>query len=141
MTAAEDPADAVIELGVKCQRNGCQASFSGEGSRGEVCWHHPGVVVFHDASKGWSCCKPRVADFSDLFQIEACTEGRHNFVKVAKKEEAVTCRFVSLSLLFPCSFVCLFVRRLLVACGGEDFIASSLCLPLPLSPSSLPAAL
>lgn len=89
----EDPADAVIELGSKCQRNGCTATYQSPGSREESCWHHPGVVVFHDASKGWSCCKPRVADFSDLFQIEGCSQGRHNFVKIAK-QESVACRFV-----------------------------------------------
>uniref|UniRef100_A0ACB8FG56 Cysteine and histidine-rich domain-containing protein 1 n=1 Tax=Sphaerodactylus townsendi TaxID=933632 RepID=A0ACB8FG56_9SAUR len=33
------------------------------------CTYHPGVPVFHDALKGWSCCKRRTTDFSDFLSI------------------------------------------------------------------------
>ena len=35
----------------------------------ESCQHHPGVPVFHDALKGWSCCKKRTTDFTDFLKI------------------------------------------------------------------------
>uniref|UniRef100_A0AAZ3Q7E2 Cysteine and histidine-rich domain-containing protein 1 n=1 Tax=Oncorhynchus tshawytscha TaxID=74940 RepID=A0AAZ3Q7E2_ONCTS len=43
-----------------------------------ACTHHPGVPVFHDALKGWSCCKRRTTDFSDFLSIAGCTKGPHN---------------------------------------------------------------
>ncbi|NXQ15480.1 CHRD1 protein, partial [Peucedramus taeniatus] len=45
------------------------------------CTYHPGVPVFHDALKGWSCCKRRTTDFSDFLSIVGCTKGRHNSEK------------------------------------------------------------
>jgi len=32
----------------------------------DSCQHHPGVPVFHDALKGWSCCKKRTTDFTEF---------------------------------------------------------------------------
>lgn len=34
--------------------------------------------MFHDALKGWSCCKRRTTDFSDFLSIVGCTKGPHN---------------------------------------------------------------
>ncbi|XP_029304916.1 cysteine and histidine-rich domain-containing protein 1 isoform X2 [Cottoperca gobio] len=45
------------------------------------CTYHPGIPVFHDALKGWSCCKRRTTDFSDFLSIVGCTKGSHNKVK------------------------------------------------------------
>ncbi|NXC20985.1 CHRD1 protein, partial [Corythaeola cristata] len=45
------------------------------------CTYHPGVPVFHDALKGWSCCKRRTTDFSDFLSIVGCTKGLHNSEK------------------------------------------------------------
>uniref|UniRef100_A0A667XBR5 Cysteine and histidine-rich domain-containing protein 1 n=1 Tax=Myripristis murdjan TaxID=586833 RepID=A0A667XBR5_9TELE len=36
------------------------------------------VLLFHDALKGWSCCKRRTTDFSDFLSIAGCTKGPHN---------------------------------------------------------------
>ncbi|XP_048389154.1 cysteine and histidine-rich domain-containing protein 1-like isoform X2 [Stegostoma tigrinum] len=43
-----------------------------------ACTYHPGVPVFHDALKGWSCCKRRTTDFSDFLNIPGCTKGKHS---------------------------------------------------------------
>ncbi|NXH70079.1 CHRD1 protein, partial [Hydrobates tethys] len=45
------------------------------------CTYHPGVPIFHDALKGWSCCKRRTTDFSDFLSIVGCTKGLHNSEK------------------------------------------------------------
>uniref|UniRef100_A0A3P9A380 Uncharacterized protein n=1 Tax=Esox lucius TaxID=8010 RepID=A0A3P9A380_ESOLU len=44
----------------------------------DACLHHPGVPIFHDALKGWSCCKKRTTDFSEFLAIKGCTRGRHS---------------------------------------------------------------
>ncbi|KAK9474463.1 HSP20-like chaperone [Dipodascopsis tothii] len=80
----EDPADAVIPAGAKCKRNGCSTTYSGAR---DGCVFHPGSAVFHDASKGWSCCKRRVLEFDEFLKIGGCTEGRHLFVALSPEEE------------------------------------------------------
>ena len=42
----------------------------------DSCAHHPGVPVFHDAYKGWSCCKKKCTDFTEFLNIPV-----HNFKK------------------------------------------------------------
>lgn len=32
----------------------------------DSCTYHPGQPVFHDALKGWSCCKKRSTDFTEF---------------------------------------------------------------------------
>ena len=47
--------------------------------------HHPGQPVFHEGSKGWSCCKRRVLEFDEFLRIPGCKEKtRHLFVGQAK---------------------------------------------------------
>ena len=49
--------------------------------------HHPGVPIFHEGSKGYSCCKRRVLEFDQFMSMEGCkTKDRHLFVGKAKKE-------------------------------------------------------
>ncbi|XP_056665494.1 integrin beta-1-binding protein 2 isoform X2 [Monodelphis domestica] len=43
----------------------------------DSCCHHPGVPIFHDALKGWSCCHKRTTDFSEFLSIQGCTLGPH----------------------------------------------------------------
>lgn len=77
----DDPVDAVIPVGAPCLRNGCKVSYVDHSSRTEKCIYHPGIPLFHEGSKGWTCCKPKVLDFSDFLKIEGCQEGKHKFVK------------------------------------------------------------
>ena len=47
--------------------------------------HHPGVALFHEGSKGWTCCKRRVLEFEEFMKIEGCkTKKRHLFVGKGK---------------------------------------------------------
>lgn len=63
---------------VLCYNKGCGQRFDPEINPDDACTYHPGVPVFHDALKGWSCCKRRTTDFSDFLSIAGCTKGPHN---------------------------------------------------------------
>lgn len=50
--------------------------------------YHPGVPIFHEGSKGYSCCKRRVLEFDQFMKIEGCkTKHKHLFVGSGKKED------------------------------------------------------
>lgn len=102
----EDPADADAKLaaGPACKRGGCGHQYEG-GPRDrskETCKYHKGSPIFHEGSKGWSCCKRRVLDFNDFLQIEPCSTAKsgHLFVGAPKEaadgsadgEESIDCR-------------------------------------------------
>ncbi|KAJ5429687.1 hypothetical protein N7491_006703 [Penicillium cf. griseofulvum] len=82
---SDDP-DAEIPANATCRRRGCGASYTGSTARDEEkCVHHPGQPVFHEGSKGWSCCKRRVLEFDEFLKIPGCTEKtKHLFVGQAK---------------------------------------------------------
>ncbi|KAM6985204.1 cysteine and histidine-rich domain-containing protein 1 [Aplochiton taeniatus] len=65
-------------MSVLCYNKGCGQRFDTENNPDDGCTYHPGVPVFHDALKGWSCCKKRTTDFSDFLNIAGCTKGPHN---------------------------------------------------------------
>eukprot|EP01122_Echinamoeba_exundans_P016809 TRINITY_DN8642_c0_g1_i1.p1 TRINITY_DN8642_c0_g1~~TRINITY_DN8642_c0_g1_i1.p1 ORF type:complete len:398 (+),score=78.77 TRINITY_DN8642_c0_g1_i1:89-1282(+) len=91
-----DPEDAIIDLNTKCRRNGCHAVYKGPESKSEVCVHHPGVAIFHEATKYWSCCRPRAVEFDEFLKIEGCSEGRHKFLPFKAENLAaneVKCRY------------------------------------------------
>ncbi|KAN0064726.1 hypothetical protein ACQY0O_001781 [Thecaphora frezii] len=89
-----------VEKGSKCTRNACGFVHEGGERRREqeVCWFHKGSPVFHEGSKGWSCCKRRVLDFNDFLAIQPCTraESGHLFPSTNThhegEEERVDCR-------------------------------------------------
>ncbi|XP_066478122.1 cysteine and histidine-rich domain-containing protein 1 [Tiliqua scincoides] len=68
-------------MALLCYNRGCLQRFDPEANTEESCTYHPGVPVFHDALKGWSCCKRRTTDFSDFLSIAGCTKGFHNSEK------------------------------------------------------------
>ncbi|KAJ1953876.1 hypothetical protein GGI12_005917, partial [Dipsacomyces acuminosporus] len=93
----EDPEGAVVPAGAKCKRNGCAAQFQNEEASHQPnqCQFHPGNAVFHEGTKGWSCCKKRATDFEEFLCIKGCTSGRHLFVGTRveeKKTKAEKCR-------------------------------------------------
>ncbi|KAI0521422.1 Pyruvate/Phosphoenolpyruvate kinase-like domain-containing protein [Xylaria bambusicola] len=66
-----------------CRRKGCNATYKKGQQRSddESCVHHPGAPIFHEGSKGYSCCKRRVLEFDQFMKIEGCkTSPRHLFI-------------------------------------------------------------
>ncbi|XP_076581158.1 cysteine and histidine-rich domain-containing protein 1 [Chaetodon auriga] len=68
-------------MALLCYNKGCGVKFDADKNEDDACVFHPGVPIFHDALKGWSCCKKRTTDFSEFLSIKGCTRGRHNNVK------------------------------------------------------------
>ncbi|XP_043830342.1 integrin beta-1-binding protein 2 [Dromiciops gliroides] len=60
-----------------CFNQGCGQRFDPDANLPDGCRHHPGVPIFHDALKGWSCCHKRTTDFSEFLSIQGCTLGPH----------------------------------------------------------------
>jgi hypothetical protein len=91
-----DPEDAIVDSNTKCRRSGCHAVYKGPESKSEPCVHHPGVAIFHEATKYWSCCRPRAVEFDEFLKIEGCREGRHKFLPFKAENLAaneVKCRY------------------------------------------------
>ncbi|XP_075291890.1 integrin beta-1-binding protein 2 isoform X2 [Opisthocomus hoazin] len=65
-------------MALLCYNKGCGKRFDPEHNAKGSCLYHPGVPIFHDALKGWSCCKKRTTDFSEFLSIKGCTKGFHS---------------------------------------------------------------
>ncbi|XP_067903559.1 cysteine and histidine-rich domain-containing protein 1-like [Heterodontus francisci] len=75
-----------------CYNRGCGLRFQLNSNRDDACCYHPGVPIFHDALKGWSCCKKKTTDFSEFLAIPGCTKGHHSNVKPPEPlKSEVTC--------------------------------------------------
>lgn len=86
----DDDPSLEIPDGKACRRRGCKAEYSKGASReGESCVFHPGVPIFHEGSKGYSCCKRRVMEFDQFMKLEGCaTKDRHMFIGSGKDKAA-----------------------------------------------------
>ncbi|KAJ5527524.1 hypothetical protein N7513_011683 [Penicillium frequentans] len=88
--AEPDSDDPSLEIpaNATCRRRGCGTTYTGSAARDdEKCVHHPGQPIFHEGSKGWTCCKRRVLEFDQFLKIPGCTEKtRHMFVGKPKPE-------------------------------------------------------
>ncbi|VDL59250.1 unnamed protein product [Hymenolepis diminuta] len=70
------------ENGVKnCHNSGCKAVYHGIDSDTETCFYHPGVPVFHEGCKYWSCCQRKTTEFEAFLDQPGCTSGRHSWTK------------------------------------------------------------
>jgi hypothetical protein len=84
---SDDP-DAEILPRATCKRRGCGKSRDDKIPRDEEeCIYHPGVPLFHEGSKGWTCCKRRVLEFDEFMKIEGCkSRKRHCYVGKPRKK-------------------------------------------------------
>ncbi|KAI9727518.1 MAG: hypothetical protein M1828_006460 [Chrysothrix sp. TS-e1954] len=65
--------------GATCKRRGCDVTSPATSS--SECTYHPGVALFHEGTKGWTCCKRRVLEFDEFMRIRGCkTRASHCFV-------------------------------------------------------------
>ncbi|KAI0477970.1 Pyruvate/Phosphoenolpyruvate kinase-like domain-containing protein [Xylaria cf. heliscus] len=79
----DDEPSLEIPDGKPCRRKACNAIYRKGQPRSddEKCVHHPGAPIFHEGSKGYSCCKRRVLEFDQFMKIEGCkTAPRHLFI-------------------------------------------------------------
>ena len=69
-----------IVIGQSCKNKSCKAIYTGPESNKEICIHHPGVPIFHEGMKFWSCCQKRTTDFASFLEQVGCTEGEHVWI-------------------------------------------------------------
>ncbi|KAI6652751.1 Cysteine and histidine-rich domain-containing protein 1-like [Oopsacas minuta] len=73
-----------------CYNRGCvQKKFIESENNSLSCQYHPGVPIFHEGMKGWSCCKKRTTSFTDFLEFPGCEKGLHNPVKQSPPEKQV----------------------------------------------------
>ncbi|OXB79670.1 UNVERIFIED_CONTAM: hypothetical protein H355_011056 [Colinus virginianus] len=77
-------------MALLCYNKGCGQRFDPERNSEDSCLYHPGVPIFHDALKGWSCCKKRTTDFSEFLSIKGCTKGFHSKEKPPEPSQEET---------------------------------------------------
>ncbi|KAI9296439.1 chord-domain-containing protein [Neoconidiobolus thromboides FSU 785] len=82
----EDDTDKEVKAGTLCKRRGCGHKFvDNKVSRGEEedsnCYFHPGLPIFHEGSKGYSCCKRKVLEFDEFLKIKGCVQRKHVFIE------------------------------------------------------------
>ncbi|KAK5134125.1 hypothetical protein LTR08_006900 [Meristemomyces frigidus] len=84
----DDDPDVAVPAGATCKRRGCGSTYpAGAPREGEQCVHHPGQALFHEGSKGWTCCKKRVLEFDEFMKLPGChTREKHLFVGPKKKD-------------------------------------------------------
>ncbi|XP_048371054.1 integrin beta-1-binding protein 2 [Sphaerodactylus townsendi] len=78
-------------LGTTCKNSGCKAVYQGEESNMETCIFHPGIPVFHEGMKYWSCCAVKTTDFTAFLEQKGCSRGKHTWQKKQDKK-LVSCR-------------------------------------------------
>eukprot|EP00124_Ichthyophonus_hoferi_P000992 Ihof_evm4s44 gene=Ihof_evmTU4s44 len=69
-----------------CER--CKSEFTERNNPPNGCKFHPGVPLFHEGAKGWSCCRRTVWDFDDFLTLEPCTSGSHTDIPCEKGDYA-----------------------------------------------------
>ncbi|XP_005089581.2 cysteine and histidine-rich domain-containing protein 1 [Aplysia californica] len=79
--------EGAVKLGTSCHNKGCKASYQGEQSNQETCVYHPGVPIFHEGMKYWTCCQRKTSDFDAFLNQEGCETGCHNWIKPKMSEE------------------------------------------------------
>ncbi|KAK5074295.1 hypothetical protein LTR64_006560 [Lithohypha guttulata] len=84
---SDDP-DTPVPPNTTCKRRSCGKN-SADTRRDTECTYHPGIPIFHEGSKGWTCCKRRVLEFDEFMKIEGCkTRTGHCFLgKRGKKTD------------------------------------------------------
>lgn len=82
-----------IAIGTSCKNNGCTYSFTNTSSDFSECTYHPGVPIFHEGMKFWSCCQKRTSDFAQFMAQKGCVYGQHKWVKDDEDKKVVQCRY------------------------------------------------
>ncbi|XP_069603373.1 integrin beta-1-binding protein 2 isoform X3 [Ranitomeya imitator] len=90
---SENKVDTSVTLsGTRCKHSGCKEVYQGPESDIASCVYHPGVPVFHEGMKYWSCCAIKTSDFNEFLEQKGCSTGTHLWVQPPGKQK-VTCRY------------------------------------------------
>ncbi|XP_060841453.1 cysteine and histidine-rich domain-containing protein morgana [Rhopalosiphum padi] len=81
-----------ISIGTMCKNNGCKQAYEGAGEGNLSCNHHPGIPIFHEGMKYWSCCNKKTSDFNAFLEQVGCSQGEHCWIKETKTQGQTNCR-------------------------------------------------
>lgn len=70
-----------IVVGTSCKHGGCNCSYESPASNKSECNYHPGVPIFHEGLKYWSCCTKRTSDFTAFMNQKGCAFGEHKWIE------------------------------------------------------------
>lgn len=132
---SDDPALSVPP-NTTCRRRGCNACSPAD----TPCVYHPGQALFHEGSKGWTCCKKRVLEFEEFMRIEGCKrKHRHLFIGSGKndgKEELLSMVRHDFYQTATSVIASLFLKKIIKEQAKVGFSASSIALDLPTADST-----
>ncbi|XP_068155635.1 cysteine and histidine-rich domain-containing protein morgana [Drosophila tropicalis] len=89
-TSSDD--SSVLSVGTTCKNSGCTYTYTGTSSDYGECNYHPGVPIFHEGMKFWSCCQKRTSDFAQFMAQKGCVYGQHKWVNDNEDKKIVQCR-------------------------------------------------
>ncbi|KAF6028080.1 CHORDC1 [Bugula neritina] len=92
MKSTNNGPDSEIEIGTACKNKSCQVRYEGTSSNETECLYHPGVPVFHEGLKYWSCCQRKTTEFDKFLEQQGCETGKHNWVAVKETVQRNNCR-------------------------------------------------
>lgn len=78
--------------GTICKHGGCNYAFEGTKNDGKPCVFHPGVPIFHEGLKFWSCCQRRTSDFTAFMNQVGCETGQHRWTSDEDEAKEIKCR-------------------------------------------------
>lgn len=77
----EIPGSDEVSIGTTCKNGGCSKTYEGPETNETTCRFHPGVPIFHEGLKFWSCCQKKTTDFNTFLSQVGCQEGTHTWKK------------------------------------------------------------
>lgn len=90
-TAYSTAGNNEIAEGEPCKNGGCKETYSS--STKSECTYHPGVPIFHEGMKYWSCCQRKTSDFQTFLNQQGCMIGQHKWKKDNEGSATVECRY------------------------------------------------
>lgn len=85
-----DPTE--VAKGTRCKHGGCTYSFEGTIKDEKPCVFHPGVPIFHEGMKFWSCCLRKTSDFTAFMNQVGCETGSHKWTSDEEESKSIKCR-------------------------------------------------
>lgn len=82
-----------IPIGTTCRNGGCNCTYTSPEADETECRHHPGVPIFHEGLKFWSCCTKRTSDFTAFMNQPGCSVGNHKWIEDESDKKTVACRY------------------------------------------------
>merc|ERR1711963_176220 len=92
VTANESSNDE-IPIGESCKNKGCKKTYEGVEAKSNECMHHPGVPIFHEGLKFWTCCQRKTTDFQAFLNQAGCTIGNCKWKSDSEGSNLVECRY------------------------------------------------